>query len=74
MLHACEVFAECQAVDLGPWGHLDPVLGKRASAEVYPLVVRFLAEQIRKRANEALSGDEVRRVQVVVRAEPRKAL
>jgi predicted nucleic acid-binding Zn ribbon protein len=46
------------AASTGPWG---------AQA-------RFLAEQIRKRANEALSGDEVRRVQVVVRAEPRKAL
>ena len=46
------------AASTGPWG---------AQA-------RFLAEEIRKRANEALGGDEVRRVQIVVRAEPRKAL
>jgi len=32
--------------------------------------VRFLAEQIRERANEALGSKEVRRVQVVVRPEP----
>ncbi len=46
------------AASTGPWG---------AQA-------RFLAEEIRKRANEALGADEVRRVQVVVRPDPRKPL
>jgi predicted nucleic acid-binding Zn ribbon protein len=46
------------AASTGPWG---------AQA-------RFLADEIRKRANETLSGDRVKRVQVVVRADPGKAL
>jgi hypothetical protein len=36
--------------------------------------VRFLAEQIRKKANATLGNDAVTRVQVVVREEPRKGL
>ncbi len=36
--------------------------------------VRFLAEQIRKKANATLGTDAVARVQVVVREEPRKGL
>ncbi len=46
------------AASTGPWG----------------AQVRFLAEEIRKRANEALGVEEVRSVQVVVRSEPRKGL
>ena len=46
------------AASTGPWG---------AQA-------RFLADEIQERANQALDGDQVKRVQVVVRPEPRKAL
>ncbi len=46
------------AASTGPWG---------AQA-------RFLFDEIRVRANEALGGDEVKRVQVVVRGDPRKPL
>jgi predicted nucleic acid-binding Zn ribbon protein len=46
------------AVSTGPWG---------AQA-------RFLAEEIRKKANEALGSDEVDRVVIVVRGDPRKPL
>ncbi len=46
------------AAATGPWG----------------AQVRFLAEEIRKRANEALGSEAVRRVQVVVRPEPRRGL
>lgn len=46
------------AVTTGPWG---------AQA-------RFLAEEIRKKANVALGADAVRRVHVVVRPEPREGL
>lgn len=46
------------ATSSGPWG---------AQA-------RFLAEQIRLRANETLGSQEVSRVQVVVRPDPREPL
>ncbi len=46
------------AASTGPWG----------------AQVRFLAEEIRRKANEALGSDEVAKVQIVVRPEPRKGL
>jgi len=46
------------AVSSGPWG---------AQA-------RFLADEIRRRANEALGSEEVERVTIVVRDDPRKPL
>lgn len=46
------------ATSSGPWG---------AQA-------RFLADEIRKKANAALGSDEVRKVQIVVRPEPRNGL
>lgn len=46
------------ATSTGPWG----------------AQVRFLAGEIQKKANAALGGDEVKRVQVIVRPEPRKPL
>lgn len=46
------------AAATGPWG----------------AQVRFLADQIRERANAALGHDRVQRVQVVVRREPGKGL
>jgi len=46
------------AASTGPWG----------------AQVRFLAEQIRRRANEALGEGSVVTVRVVVRPEPRKGL
>ena len=46
------------AVTTGPWG----------------AQVRFLAEQIRERAQTAIGAGSVAKVQVVVRADPRKGL
>ena len=46
------------AATTGPWG----------------AQVRFLAEQIRERANEALGPGSVATVRVIVRPEPRKGL
>jgi len=46
------------AVSSGPWG---------AQA-------RFLSEEIRRKANEALGAEEVDRVTIVVRDDPRKPL
>jgi hypothetical protein len=45
-------------VSSGPWG---------AQA-------RFLAEEIRRKANEAIGSEEVDRVTIVVREDPRKPL
>lgn len=48
--HACTVFRDCEYVLLGQengfkadYGHVDPVIGTRAHAEVYPRVFDFLA-------------------------------
>lgn len=46
------------AASSGPWG----------------TQVRFLAEEIRKKANAALGSQEVKRVRVVVRTDPRNPL
>jgi polyhydroxyalkanoate synthase len=47
--HACRLFADCQyrllSVDTGfsvDYGHIDPVVGRSAPAEVYPLILEFL--------------------------------
>jgi hypothetical protein len=50
------------------------VLVVAASDGPWGAQVRFLASEIRTRANATLGSDEVRRVQVVVRPSPRKGL
>jgi predicted nucleic acid-binding Zn ribbon protein len=50
------------------------VLVVAASSGPWGAQARFLADQIRRRANEELGSQEVRRVQVVVRPDPRKPL
>ena len=50
------------------------VLVVAASSGPWGAQARFLGGEIRKRANAALGGEEVKRVQVVVRQEPGKAL
>lgn len=50
------------------------VLVVAASSGPWGAQVRFLAEEIRKRANSALGTSEVSRVRVVVRPEPRNGL
>jgi hypothetical protein len=50
------------------------VLVVAASSGPWGAQVRFLAEEIRKRVNASLGSQEVRRVQVVVRSDPQKAL
>jgi len=51
VLAACELLSPCEARTLGlesgmsrPQGHIDPVLGRHARAEVYPDVSRWLKE------------------------------
>jgi hypothetical protein len=50
------------------------VLVVAASDGPWGAQVRFLASEIRNKANAALGSKEVTRVHVVVRAEPRKGL
>lgn len=50
------------------------VLVVAASSGPWGAQVRFLAEEVRRRANETLGSQEVRKVQVVVHPEPRKGL
>ena len=50
------------------------VLTVVASSGPWGVQVRFLAEEIRRRTNEALGGDVIARVSVVVRPEPRRPL
>jgi predicted nucleic acid-binding Zn ribbon protein len=50
------------------------VLVVAASSGPWGAQARFLGEEIRRRANEALETEEVVRVQIVVRSDPRKAL
>jgi predicted nucleic acid-binding Zn ribbon protein len=50
------------------------VLVVAASDGPWGAQVRFLAAEIRNKANAALGADEVARVQVIVRHEPRRGL
>ncbi len=50
------------------------VLVVAASSGPWGAQARFLAEEIRRRSNETLGSDAVRRVQIIVRPEPRKPL
>ena len=50
------------------------VLVIAASSGPWGAQARFLGEEIRKKVNATLGSEEVRKVQVVVRPEPRKAL
>jgi predicted nucleic acid-binding Zn ribbon protein len=50
------------------------VLVVAASSGPWGAQARFLGDAIRDRANETLGAEEVVRVQIVVRTEPRKAL
>ncbi|MEW6059622.1 MAG: DUF721 domain-containing protein [Actinomycetota bacterium] len=50
------------------------VLVVAASSGAWGAQVRFLAEEVRKRANAALGSEEVTSVHVVVREEPRRGL
>jgi predicted nucleic acid-binding Zn ribbon protein len=50
------------------------VLVVAASSGPWGAQVRFLADEIRKRANTALDAQEVARVRVVVRPDPRNGL
>lgn len=61
--------AECAPVSLE-----SGVLVVAASDGPWGAQVRFLASEIRNKANATLGADEVARVQVVVRPEPRKGL
>jgi hypothetical protein len=50
------------------------ILVVAASSGAWGAQVRFLAEEVRRRANEALGSEQVAKVRVVVRAEPQKGL
>ena len=47
----CDVFENCDYIQLSvadgfsnDYGHVDPVIGKHAPTEIYPLIVDFLDE------------------------------
>jgi hypothetical protein len=72
-----EVVGERLAAETAPMRLEGGVLIVAATDGPWGAQARFLAEEIRHRANEALGGDPVKRVQVVVdpgRSEPRKPL
>jgi predicted nucleic acid-binding Zn ribbon protein len=50
------------------------VLVVAASDGPWGAQARFLADEIRKKANDALGADEVKRVQIIVRGNPAKGL
>jgi predicted nucleic acid-binding Zn ribbon protein len=50
------------------------VLVVAASSGPWGAQVRFMAEEIRRQSNRSLGSEEVRKVQIVVRPEPRKGL
>jgi predicted nucleic acid-binding Zn ribbon protein len=50
------------------------VLVVAASSGAWGAQVRFLSEEVRRRANEALGSEQVAKVRIVVRREPRKGL
>ena len=50
------------------------VLVVAASSGPWGAQARFLADEIRGRANETLGSDEVRKVRIVVRPEPQRGL
>ncbi len=52
----------------------DGVLLVAAASAAWGVQVRFLAHDIRRRANETLEGDDVRSVRVMVASEARKPL
>lgn len=62
------------AVETAPWALDGGGLVVAASTGAWGVQVRFLAEEIRRRANETLGANSVRSVRVVVRSEARKPL
>jgi len=69
-----EVVGPRLAGETAPVSLEDGVLTVAASSGPWGAQARFLSGEILRRANAALGSEEVRRVQVVVRAEPRKGL
>jgi hypothetical protein len=68
------VVGERLAAESAPVSLDGGILVVSATAGPYGAQVRFLGEEIRKKANRALGTDEVKRVQVVVRPEGSKPL
>jgi predicted nucleic acid-binding Zn ribbon protein len=62
------------ATETAPMSLEHGVLVVAASTGAWGAQARFLVEAIRDRANQALGAEDVKRVQIVVRADPRKAL
>jgi predicted nucleic acid-binding Zn ribbon protein len=62
------------AAESAPVGLEAGVLVVAASSGPWGAQARFLGDEIRKKVNATLGSDAVRKVQVVVRPEPRKAL
>ncbi len=62
------------AAETAPVSLEQGVLVVAASTGPWGAQARFLAEEIRRKANAALGGEPVGRVHVVVRADPPKAL
>jgi polyhydroxyalkanoate synthase len=63
---ACDVFPDCRFITMAPdegfssaYGHVDPLLGRTARAEVYPVITAFLQEQVAQ-AERAREDDSPR--------------
>jgi predicted nucleic acid-binding Zn ribbon protein len=69
-----EVVGPDLARETRPWALEGGALVVAASSAAWGAQVRFLAEEIRRRANETLRADAVRSVRVMVRHEDRKSL
>ena len=55
---ACEVYTDCEYRLLEGYGHVDPVVGSSARAEVYPLIEGWLSEQrLSSELPPGLAGD-----------------
>ncbi len=59
--YACSVFTNCEYVKLSrangfsyDYGHIDPVVGRTASSEVFPLVAEFLKRQLPEKSTSDL--------------------
>jgi predicted nucleic acid-binding Zn ribbon protein len=69
-----EVVGPDLARETRPWALERGVLVVAASTAAWGAQVRFLGEDIRRRANDMLAGEPVRSVRVMVRHEIRKPL
>lgn len=69
-----DVVGPALARETAPLGLDEGGLVVAASTAAWAAQVRFLAEEIRRRANDALGSEDIRAVRVIVRSDGRKPL